>query len=112
MTSIDYTHISCLFLVSNDRKILQVKEVHSKKLKNLGLYSISNKHDPDKIISNYSSHVLTTTEKNLLAKGLNYALPPKKLNYADYLVPHELLYKNIIDSIKGDNILERVKVNF
>ena len=36
-------------------------------------------HDPQKVISSYSSHVLTESEKSLLWKELNFAIPPDKL---------------------------------
>ena len=35
----------------------------------------------------FSGHVLNTTEKSLLSKGLNFAIPPKNINYADYMLP-------------------------
>ena len=38
---------------------------------------------------------LSDTEKSLLVKGLRFALPLKKLNYADYLTNFELFYRNI-----------------
>ena len=111
LTFINYTHICCLFLVSNDKKLLKVKEIHLKKLKSLGFNSTLSKHDPEKIISNFSSYNITAAEKNLLVKGLNYSLPPKKINYADYLTPYELLYKGINDLVKDESKLERVKTN-
>ena len=52
-------------------------------------------HDPEKVIFNYSSHVLTESEKSLLCKGLNFAIPPNKLQYSDFLLPFELLYRDI-----------------
>ena len=63
--------------------------------------------NPDKIIVNHSSDI----EKAVLAKGLNFALPPKKLNYADYLTPYELLFRHIKELSHDDSILERAKVN-
>ena len=35
------------------------------------------------------------TEKSLLVRGLRFSLPPKKLNYADYLTNLELFYRSI-----------------
>ena len=35
------------------------------------------------------------TEKRLLAKGVNFSLPPKYLDYADYLSNFDLLCRNI-----------------
>ena len=34
-------------------------------------------------------------EKSLLIRGLQFSLPPKKLNYADYLTNFELFYRSI-----------------
>ena len=34
-------------------------------------------------------------EKSLLSRGLNFAILPKNLNYADYLLPFELLFRDI-----------------
>ena len=34
-------------------------------------------------------------EKTLLAKGLNLSVPPKKLNYRDFIHPFEQLYSSI-----------------
>ena len=80
LSIIDFAHICCLFLVGNDKKITKVKETHCKKLKNLGLASLIRSHNPDKITINRSSYHLSDIEKAVLAKGLNFALPPKKSN--------------------------------
>ena len=92
---IDYTHICCLFLNKNDKKLKHQQDIHSKKLFDLGFENSQTSHDPDKVIFNYSSHVLTKSEKSLLCKGLNFVIPPKTLDCADYLLPFELLYRDI-----------------
>ena len=51
--------------------------------------------DPSKVIFNFSNYELSDCEKKLLAKGLNFSLAPKYLDYAEYLVNFELLQKNI-----------------
>ena len=53
---------------------------------------MAKQHNPEKIIFNYSGYVLSEVEKSFLWKGLNYSIPPKKLNNADYLVNFELFY--------------------
>ena len=63
------------------------------------------------IIIYHSSYQLSDIEKTVLAKGLNFALLPKKLNYTDYLTPHELLFRDIKEPSVDDSILERVKVD-
>ena len=106
----DFSHISCLFVVGNDKKILNVREIHRKKLKGLGMVAGLKSHDPDKIIANYSSYNLLDNEKKLLVKGLSFAFPPRKLNYADYLAPYELLFRDVKNPSVQDNILERSKL--
>ena len=54
---------------------------------------------------------MSDIEKTILAKGLNFALPPKRLNCADYLTPHELLFRDTKELSVDDNILERVKID-
>ena len=52
-------------------------------------------HDPNKVIFNFSEYKLSDCKKRLLAKGLNFSLPPKYLDYADYLVNFEVFSRNI-----------------
>ena len=68
-------------------------------------------HNPDKVIANYSSYNLLDNEKKLLVKGLNFAVPPRNVNYADYLVPYELLFRDVKNLSVEDNILARIKVD-
>ena len=106
LSIIDFAHICCLFLVGYYKKITKVKETHCKKLKNLGLTSVERSHNSDKIIINYSSCQLSDTEKTVLTNDLNFALPPKKLNYAGYLTPYEILFGDIKRLSVDDNIIE------
>ena len=76
----------------------------------MGLASPVRSHSPDKIIINHTSHQLSDIEKTLLAKSLNFALPPKKLNNSYYLTPHEHLFRDITELSDDDNILERVNI--
>ena len=56
---IDYTHICCSLLNKIDRKLKHQQDIHSKKPFGLGFENSQTSHDPDKVIFNYSSHVLT-----------------------------------------------------
>ena len=73
----------------------KLSHIHSKKLFNFCLEFSKVSHDPDKIIFNYSSCISSKSETSLLCKGLNIAIPPDKLEYSDYLLPFELLYRDI-----------------
>ena len=104
----DFAHLSCLFLVGNDGKLVKIKQVHRKKLHALGKDSSIGTHDPNKVIFNYSSHRLSDVEKNLLVRGLNFVLSPMKLNYGD-LTPFELLFRDVTMLSIFENVLERQK---
>ena len=88
-------HISHLFLKHNDKVLTKTRLIQEKKLIGLGMKTASETNEPEKVIFNFSSVVLTPSQKSLLAKGLNLSIPPKKLNYADALAPFELLYRDI-----------------
>ena len=94
---IDYTRIICLFLTQHDKRLAHHQNIHSKKLFNLGLEVSKVSHDPDSIIFNGSFYNLSKSEKSLLCKGLNFSIPPDKIEYSDYLLPSELLYRDIKD---------------
>ena len=48
------------------------------------------------MIFNFSSRQLSSAEQSLLAKGLNLSIPPKKLNYGDFLMPFESFFNQLI----------------
>ena len=47
------------------------------------------------MIFSFSSNELSDDEKSLLRRGLNFSIPPKRLDYADHLLPFELLFRDI-----------------
>lgn len=97
---IDFIHVSTKFLVLNDRKIRRSRLVQEKKLFNLGYKTANESNDPEKVIFNFSNRQLNKNEKSLLAKGLNLSVPPKVLNYADFLHPFEQAYYHLFNDNK------------
>ena len=80
----------------NGCKLKHHETIQEKKLFRLRKdVSKSSTPDPDNVIFNYSSHQLTDTEKNLLACGLNFSVPPRKLRFCDFLIPFEKLFRPI-----------------
>ena len=66
--------------------------------------------DPNKLIFTFAKYELSDREKRLFAKGLNFSLPSKYLDYADYLVTFELFYRNICNlGILSNEDLDFVK---
>ena len=97
---VDFAHITSVRMNTNEIRLQKVKSIQDKKFSNLNLEAP--KHNPDHIIHNLSSHVLSELEKNLLLKGLNFTIPPNKLNYADYCLRYELLFRDIKNIKKID----------
>ena len=96
MSLVDITHIISLFTNGNDAVLSKCKDVQKKKLYKLGYFERGKEtNDPDQVIHNFSTYVLSDDEKSLLAKGLNFSIPPSKLNFADHMYPFESLFKNV-----------------
>ena len=45
---------------------------------------------------NFSQRLITDQEKEILSKGLNFSIPPNKLDYCAFLAPFETLHKKLI----------------
>ena len=97
---LDVNHVFNLIVSTNEKSILKCRHVQQKKLRNLipGYQPETSldSNDPEKVISKFSSHILSDSEKSLLWKGLRFALPPKKIDYADFLLQFELLYRDTL----------------
>ena len=50
--------------------------------------------DPDKVIFNFSSYNLSDHEKIFKCKGLRFAIPPKTIEYSEFLVPFGMLFRD------------------
>ena len=92
---IDFAHVSTLFFGINDKILKSKSLVEHKKFYKL-VHENKMENDPEKAIFNFSKYELSDAEKKLLAKGLNFCLASKQLNYADYLVHFDLFYRNIL----------------
>ena len=82
----EFAHVRSLFRRSNNSA--------TQKLSKLVKSNIS-VQTSSKVIFNFLKYELSDPEKELLAKGLNFSLPLKYLDYTNYLVNYELLYTNI-----------------
>ena len=62
-----------------------------------------------KVILNFSSHELTSSEKDLLSRGLRFAIPSRQIGYSGYLAECELLYISTTDLSMTSEDRERFK---
>ena len=94
-----FSYICSLFLVANDKFILRRNNIHKRKLQNLLKISSNNifsdSHNPDRVIFNFSLYKLTDDEKNVLCKGLIFSAKPGLIEYSEFLLPFELLFRDI-----------------
>ena len=82
-------------LKENSKKLSHHEKVQDKKLCRLRINPSSLSIDPDKVIFNYSNRTLTSEEKKVLARGLNFSIPPRKLRYCNFLSSFEMLYRKL-----------------
>ena len=89
--------IFVLFLVANDKSILHHDNIQKRKLENLLKISLNNifSHNPERVIFTFSMYALTDDEKNVLCKGLNFSVKPGLIEYSEFLLPLELLFRDI-----------------
>ena len=110
----DFAHICSVYLCGNDSRLNAVSVTHENKFYNLTNDNIVYKHNPDQVIHNFSKYILDDADKSLLTKGLNFALNPKTLQYANYCLNFELLYRDILkldinDKAKEDFLKSKLK---
>ena len=74
--------------------MVSILATHKKKLRKLG-FTEDGELEPDKVLFNLSSRVLTDVEKRVLSKGLKFVLPPKKLSFEKHLLTFEKFYRSI-----------------
>ena len=55
------------------------------------------------MILTIACYKLSDTEKQLLSKELNFSIPPKNVNYSGYVLPFELLCRDLNDIMTTDN---------
>ena len=88
-----------MFLIANDKSVLHHDNIQKQKLKNLleTLLKevINDSHDPNKVIFNFSSYELSDVEKSILFKGLNFSVKPKLIEYLEFLLAFELLFRDL-----------------
>ncbi len=95
VSTFDFVHLSSKLAESNRKSLSRQRSIQERKFEALQREQSYISNDPDKVIHNFSSHVLTDLQRKLLCKGLNFSLPPKKLVDCDYIVPFELLYRTL-----------------
>ena len=90
---LDYYYLISFITKIIHKTIAIIKKTQERKLSNLGVNNSLKPLDPNKVIFNYSSRLLTPKEESLLAFGLNFKLPHFKIDYFKYFLAFENLYQ-------------------
>ena len=109
VSSHDLVHLKTLSESGNSKQLQRHENIQETKLFHLSISTANTgKIDPDKVIFNHSDRVLTKQEKFVLSRGLNFSIPPGKLNYVDFFISFELLHWKILeDPIAPDSGINR-----
>ena len=99
---LDFKCLTCVLDSNVEKKLVDVRLIHIRKLKNLGI-DISKKIDCNKVIFNLSNRILTDEEKDVLSLGLDFGLIPAKVNYVKYY----LCFEKLCNTLKSCNIYGR-----
>ena len=94
---LDSVHLVNFVNQTNNNNVHNIRAIHRRKLINLGFDCEFEKLEPDKLIFNLSSRVLTNAEKEALSFGLKFAFPPKKLDFYQYFLSFEKTVKSLVD---------------
>ena len=54
-------------------------------------------HGPEKVIFNFLSNELSSSDRGLLSKGLRFAIPLKQTDYSNFMTKFELLHRSTLD---------------
>ena len=58
----------------------------------------------------FFSHKLSSSDKDLLSKGHDFAIPPKKIDYSNFMAEFELLYRSSSDLSMTTEEKDRFKI--
>ena len=96
ISNIDFIHLKNVSDRENSKKLNQHQRVQDRKIFCLCLgQKDSNSINPDDEVFNFSTRLISDKEKEILSKGLNFAIPPIKLNLCSFLTPFEKFYHQL-----------------
>ena len=99
---IDFHRVFKISLMSNEKELERIKFTYLSKLRNftpsfswdmVPTYS----HDPQKVTFNFSSHDLTSSEKDFLSRRFRFVIPHGQIDHSGCLAEYQLLYRSTKD---------------
>lgn len=94
LSSFDFTCLMGIINKNVDNRITTITSTHKRKLHALGIHT-DKKVDVNKVIFNLSSLILTDEQKNVLAHGLDYCLPPTSVKQHQFFQSFEKILHSL-----------------
>ena len=97
VSNMDVIHIKHVSDRENSNRLCQHQRVQDRKIFRLctGQKRLTNSFNPDDVVFNFSNRLISDKEKEILSKGLNFAVPPTRLNACSFLTPFEKFYNQL-----------------
>ncbi len=96
VSNIDFIHLKNVSDRENSKKLNQHQRIQDCKIFRLcAKFENTCSFDPDAVVFNFSNRLITDKEKEILLKGLNFAIPPTKLKLCGFLMPFEKFYHQL-----------------
>ena len=89
-------HICSILVISDDKLLTKQKQIEDRKIIRL-IKGNGKGTDPEKVIFNFSSYMLSDNDNSFLPKGLHFLLPNKKIETQEYICPSDIPYRQISD---------------
>ena len=111
--SIDFAYYIKLIEENVEKHELVVKRTHQRKLTSLRARIRQDRYylNPDSVITNLSSYILSDVEKSALSRGLDFTLPLPKLKMGNYLSDFELLHYSLSSRTFSGSEEDKLYVN-
>lgn len=78
-----------------EKRLKTIRQTHSRKLNNLSVPTSIKTVDPNAVIFNYSTRILSDQEKRLLSLGLDFGIPCYKIDYFKYFLSFENFFQRL-----------------
>ena len=106
----DFVILKNFINTKNEKELEKMKNVHKRKLCNLGISNELQPMDPEKVIFNFSNKILSEREKQILVLGLDFGLPHFKLDFYKYFLSFEKLFNSLKSCqpyLSDENVVKR-----
>ena len=93
LSCLNVSYICSLFFAANDKSVLHHDNIQKQKL--INILKILLKEFINHSQVNFPSYGLSDIEKSVLCKDVNFSVKPESIEYPEFLLPFELLFRDV-----------------